>query len=69
METEILKSICQLAKWAGNDAEIKAVETCLYLFKMANKKESTLMRTCEEAEGIIYRRKLDIQITFSQIFY
>lgn len=65
METETLKSICQLAKWAGNNSEIKAVETCLYLYKMANKNQPTLMRVCQEAEGIIHKRKLDIQFTFS----
>jgi hypothetical protein len=65
MDNEILNSICKLAKLAGSDEEIEAVKKCLYMFKMANKKNPDLMRICDNAESIIYKRSLDIKVYYS----
>lgn len=61
MENEILKSLSQLAKWAGSFEELEAVKICLKIFKLEHRKDGNLFRMCEEVEGIIYKRNIDLQ--------
>jgi len=61
MENETLKELCQLAKWAGCEEDIEAVKGCLKIFKLEHRKNANLFRMCDEVDGIIYRRELDLK--------
>ena len=63
---EILESLSQLAKWANSDNDLDAVKKCLDIFKMEHRKNSQLFRMCEETEGIIYQRELDLMQFYSE---
>lgn len=60
MENEILKSLSQLAKWAGSSEELEAVKTCVQIFKLEHRKNGNLLRMCEEVDGVIYQRSNDL---------
>lgn len=61
MENEILKSLTQLAKWACSFEELEAVRTCLHIFKIEHRKIGNLFLMCQEVEGIIYKRNIDLK--------
>lgn len=60
METEILKSLCQLAKWAGTDEEIEAVKKCLRIWQIENRTNPQLMRICEEVSVTIIKKEMEL---------
>lgn len=57
---EILKSLTQLAKWAGTEKEIEAVKTCLRIWQIENRSNPNLMRICEDVSITIYKKEMEL---------
>lgn len=60
MENDILKSLCQLAKWSGTEKEIESVKTCLRIWQIENRTNPNLMRICEEVSITIYKKEMEL---------
>ena len=60
MENDILKSLCQLAKWARTEDEIQAVKRCVHRFQIENRSNPNLIRMCEEVSVIIYKKETEL---------